>query len=335
MESPPPQVTRAVIQRFARLLERYSADLGVRPLVLPNGEFFPDHFSGDEESVALLLSRLQEHAGLADIPIECRVIATGSTPPEVSSCSSGACGVPQTGNGMARLIDQGGSWILQVPAAELRHPVALTTNLSRSLSFIFLVETQREGETIEPPVDVTADFIAVGLGFGALMLQGSYIYAKSCGGPQIASVTKVGISELAIAVALFAEIGAHKLAPALKTLEITQREALRDAHRIVRGNRKLIDALSREPKRITGGDFSLSESRGLFSGVLSKFAKTRTRSKDLSASLKADFDLEDVESLLMEMPPSSRTGRAKSIPPDGKRDELRNLVADALSESHA
>jgi hypothetical protein len=167
------------------------------------------------------------------------------------------------------------------------------------------------------------------------MLQGSYIYAKSCGGPQIASVTKVGVSELAIAVALFAELGEHKLPPALKTLDITQREALREAHRVVRSNRRLLDALRRDPTKITNGEFSLSESGNLLSSVLRRFKKKRSPSRDLLAGFDPDLELEDVESLLMEMPPSSRTGRAKSVPPDPKKDELRSLVTDVLSESRA
>src|SRR5690606_6277263 len=144
------------------------------------------------------------------------------------------------GSGIARLVDTGEGWVLQVPSPELRHPVALTTNLARSLSYIYLVETKRDGETIEPPVDVTADLAAVGLGFGALMLQGSYIYAKSCGGPQIASVTKISTIELAIATALFSELGGHNLKNALRLLEATQQAALSEAGRLIRANKKLL-----------------------------------------------------------------------------------------------
>lgn len=332
MGLPSPQATRAVVQRFARILDRYSADFGQRPFVLPNGDFFPDRFTGNERSLCWLAKRMQDHAGLSDIPMECRVLATGSTPPQVSSCSNGACGVPQTGSGLARLVDQGDSWILQVPEAELRHPVALTTNLARSLAFIFLVETQRENETIEPPIDVTADFVAVGLGFGVLMLQGSYIYAKSCGGPQIASVTKIGVSELAIAVAIFAELGEHKLNPALRAIEITQREALQEAHRIIRSNRRLVDVLRRDPARIAAGEFSLAEPGVRLANVWHRLKRKQSTRRKLLVELDPNLDLEDVESLLMEMPPSSRTGRLKSVPPDTKMDELRSLVAESLAQ---
>src|SRR5690606_9192420 len=205
MQLPPLQVTRAVIQRYARVLARYGDELGQRPLVLPNGDFLPDRFEGDQASLERLVSRLQEHAGMADIPIQATVIPRDAdAAPKGGGCSSGACHVPSsTGTGIPRLVDLGDGWVVQVPEQELSHPVALTTNLSRSLAYVFLVETQHEGEIIEPPVDVTADFVAVALGLGALMMQGAYIYAKSCGGPSIASVTKVGVGELAVAFAAF------------------------------------------------------------------------------------------------------------------------------------
>lgn len=332
MDLPPPQVIRAVVQRYARLLERYSGDIGDRPFVLPTGEYFPDRYKGDETSVEVLTTRMQSHAGMADIPITCRVVSPDGETQNLGNCSSGACSVPQTGSGLARLVDEGESWTLQIPAPELKHPVALTTNLARSLAFIFLVETQKDGETFEPPVEVTADFIAVALGFGALMLQGSYIYTKSCGGPQIARVTSMGVSELAIAVALFAELGGHKASGVAGALGITQREAFKEALRLVRGNKELLQRLSRDPSRVAREDLHLLSPNAVLSGVLRKFRRASER-----PSSPFDFDeelnLEDVESLLMEMPPSSRAGRKKSVALDPQKEEIKSLVADALSES--
>jgi hypothetical protein len=333
MQLPPAQVTRAVIQRYARVLHRYSAELGKRPLVLPTAEFFPDTFTGDAESTALLALRMQEHAGLEDVPIECRLVAPGAPLPEAKSCSSGACGVPQTaGSGVARLVENGDSWILQVPVAELQHPVALTTNLARSLAFVFLVETQREGELLEPPVDVTADLVAVALGFGTIMLQGSYIYAKSCGGPQVASVTKVGVSELAICVALFAELGGHKLSAALKSLDVTQRASLAEAHRLVRANRRVVERLGREPGLLARNSFVLDEPGDFFGAVRRKFGSKPALANGMP-ELDPNMAIEELESLFIDMPPSSRAGRAAQSKPAAPADELKRLVADALSES--
>lgn len=336
MQLPPVQVTRAVIQRYARLHHRYGNDFVKRPLVLPNSAYFPDEFVGDPDSAMLLTARMQEHAGLEDIPIECRVVAPGDTVSETKSCGSGACGVPQTaGSGIARLVDTGESWVLQVPAPELRHPVALTTNIARSLSYIYLVETKRDDETIEPPVDVTADLVAVGLGFGALMLQGSYIYAKSCGGPQIASVTKVSTVELAIATALFSELGGHNLKSAVKLLDATQQAALTEAGRLIRANKKLLGRISAEPEFFAHGTFELAAPGDMIGTLMRKLAK-KPRSIDSLSSIDPNMALEEIESLLIDMPPSSRAGRSR--PQTGSRvrtDDLENLVADALKETRA
>ena len=349
MQLPPLQATRAVIQRYARLLHRYGEDLGTRPLVLPNGSFFPDAFLGDDKSVATLAARMQLHAGMADIPIQCRVVIPGSAEATPSSCGSGACGVPlSSASGIERLVDQGESWLIQVPAPELRHPVALTTNLARSLAFVFMVETQKEGERLEPPVDVSADLIAVALGFGPLMLQGSYIYAKSCGGPQIASVTKIGVSELAVAVALFAHLGGHKMGPVLKELEVTQRTLLADAHRLMTLNRALLSRIHVAPESIARTEFELEETGSFIRQLFTKFSK-RPAGIDSLDGIDANMDLDEVEALLIDMPPSSRAGRtvplrADALPSrsDAVRpqssavpDDLKNMVEEALKEARA
>lgn len=337
MQLPSTQVTRAVIQRYARLRRRYAEDLGVRPLVVPNGSFFPDRFTADAASLERITRRMQAHAGMRDIPIRAEVIGTESGPAS-SSCSSGACGVPSiASSGQPRLVDDvKDGWRIQVPEAELRHPIALTTNLARSLAFIFLVETQNEGELLEPPVDVTADLIAVALGFGPLMLQGAYIYAKSCSGPQVASVTKIKLGELAIAVAVFAALDDHALAPALKELDATQRAALTEAQDLMRANRALLETLAADPLKIADGHFEL-EAPGSF---LSNWMKRRRQSKTSNAldQANATMDLDEVEALLISMPPSSSAGRprlkASTISgtnlTDAERAELNELVSDAL-----
>jgi hypothetical protein len=207
----------------------------------------------------------------------------------------------------------------------------MTTNLARALSYVFLVETQREGELLEPPLDVTADFIAVGLGFGALMLQGSYIYAKSCGGPQIASVTKVGVSELAIAVALFAYLKDHKLGPALKELDVTQRTALQEAGRLIKANKKLVERLATQPDRVAVENFELSEPGAFLGGMMKRLSRKPSTPASL-ADIDPNLDLDEVESLLIDMPPASLAGRSRRSP---NNDELASLVAEALQHSRA
>lgn len=329
MQLPPLQVTRAVIQRYARLLVRYGSELGKRPLVLPTSEFFPDRFDQDEPSLQRLVERMQAHAGLSDIPIEAVVIprdADGAA--ATGSCSSGACAVPTNAQtGIPRLVDLEDSWRLQVPEAELSHSIALTTNLSRSLAFVFLVETQLEDEVIEPPVDVTADFVAVGLGLGALMMQGAYVYTKSCGGPSVASVTKVGLDELSVAFALFIATGNHSFRGAHRALETTQQSLLEEARHLIESNRSLVNLLANNPSRVARGDFELEESFGW----LGRFFAKRRKSAGTSSPLDGDLSLDELESMLIAMPHADRTARRRNAS-NPQRDELKDLVSQALSE---
>ncbi len=330
MQLPPPQVTRAVIQRYARIVERYDAELGTRPLVLPNGSFFPDRFERDELSLAKLVNRMQEHAGMGDIPITAHVVPRGAEQTVLSSCGSGTCGLPSTaGSGVPRLVEEDGRWRLQVPEAELGHPVALTTNIARSLAFVFLVETQEDEEILEPPVDVTADLVAVALGFGALMMQGAYIYAKSCGGPSIASVTKISVGELAVAFALFAARGNHSLRSTMRALEATQRAVLDDANALVQSNRALVSRLDHEPGSVAAGKFELDDARSWLSRLFGRKAVAQEEPV-VGSEVDASMSLEDLEAILIEMPPASSAGRARRTPADPKHEELKALVAEAL-----
>ncbi len=318
MQLPPPQVTRAVIQRFARLRVRYQNDFGVRPLVLPDQTFFPDTFRPDLPSLERIARRMQAHAGLRDIPIAVEIVSGDAASEGPSSCSSGGCAVPASvTSGAPRLLDEGDGWRIQVPELELRHPIALTTNLARSLAFVFLVETQREGEQLEPPLDVTADLVAASLGFGPLLLQGSYIYAKSCGGPQIRSFTKVGLGELSIPVALFAALGAHPIGPALKCLEVTPRAALQEAHQLILANRALVEQLRHQPDSVALGLFELDPPGSFLTNWL-KARRLRSRPPEAlphdPRALESAVEADDVEALLIAMPPSSRAGRKLPAP---------------------
>src|SRR5512142_1603272 len=93
---PPHPVTESLIRRLGSLYHRLGDEIGDRPLVLPNGTFFPDRFSGDEKSVEMLLRRMQGHAGLQDIPLELRIVSA-----HCSDCDGeckqggGSCGCQQ------------------------------------------------------------------------------------------------------------------------------------------------------------------------------------------------------------------------------------------------
>lgn len=326
MQLPQPQVIHALLRRYARLQARYCSDLGDRPLVVPSAKFFPDTFAADAQSAQRLLLRMREHAGMADVPMRTALVTVGD---ESTDCCSGAACAPSSSTspssstgpasaGVARVVDEGDGWLFQIPAAELRHPVALTTNLARSLAYVFLVETKLDDEILEPPVDVTADFTAVALGFGPLMLQGSYVYAKSCSGPRVTRVTKMHLPELALLVAVFAHAGQHDLAPVLRELDPTQKELLGQADRWVRANRRLVTLVAEDPKQIARGDFELEEPSTLLASVLrglSSITIGSSQRKAPVAPVDPGLELDELEALLIAMPPSSTVRGRSERPP--------------------
>ncbi|HEY6723644.1 MAG TPA: hypothetical protein VI197_06405 [Polyangiaceae bacterium] len=335
MELPSGQVVRAVIQRYSRLISRLEEELGERPMVLPNGNFFPDRFRGDQKSVQKLVARMQEHAGIGDIPIRVSVVSqedASAGDAGVSSCGSGGCAVPTiAAHGLQRLVDEGDGWRLQLLEAELRHPVVLSTNIARSLAYVFLVETKEEHEVIEPPVDITADMTAVALGLGSLLLQGSYIYAKSCGGPSVARVTKMSCPELAIAFAAFVVRGDHSVREALKELDVTQRELLGEAHLLFESNRHVITQLRTAPAKLAQGDFELSEAKPWLSRMFGR--RKELPDRDPLEALSAGAELEELENMLTEMPPSSAARRPSRSLRSAPDEDLKQLVAEAFGSA--
>jgi hypothetical protein len=341
MQLPPPEVIGAIVQRYARLVSRFGDELGERPLVLPNNEFFPDEFRSNERALKRLVKRMQRHADLTDIPIETRLVEEGSGCADCGpgGCSSGpSCSCQESGaeDGHqhappARLVDQGDGWVIQIPEAETKHSVVLTTNVARSLGYVFLMETRAEGENIDPPIDVTADLAAVALGFGVLLLEGSYIYQKSCGGPSIGRVTKLGTGELSIATALFVARGGHSARAARKELGSTQRSLFSEAEAWADSNRELVELLRRKPAELTRGDFQITEPEPWLLRLIGHKKRAQVKAEDPSEAWLG-ASLEELESMLSAMPvPAPR----KPSPPDPKREELKALVDEALGSSGA
>ena len=257
MDALPDPVVRAVVQRYARLIHRLGPELGERPLVLPTEKFFPDTFKGDAKSLRRLVKRMREHAGMSDIPVKPVLTdAEEEGHAQGGSCGSGSCSTPKaSAEAPTRLVDDGDGWRLQFQAAELRHPVALTATVARALAHVFLVETRGEGEAIDEPVELTVDLAAVALGFGELLLEGSHIYSKSCGGPSVAKLTALGPQELAVACVLFVTRGKHSARALAKELPATQREALDDARALIDKNPTLARAICESPERLLDGEF--------------------------------------------------------------------------------
>jgi hypothetical protein len=315
MDFPEPQARPAIVERYARLLASFGREIGKRPLVLPNADFFPDRFTGDGPSASALVERMMGHAGLSDVPLRTRVVEDQEPEsPHGGSCSSG-CQVPAAlAASVPRLSDDGAQWTLNIPKYELAHSVVLTTMVARALGHVFLVEILPSGARIEAPVDVTADHAAVALGFGSLLLEGAYIYSKGCGGPQVASVTGAALGELALVAALFVEVGGHSIRKALSAAGTTQRAVLSEAHSWVKSNPALVKALRNDPVRVAAGNFRLEDEKPWLFRIFKRESAADEPPRDLVAA-KAP-------------PPTPK-------PADPKRDELRSLVDEALRDARA
>ncbi len=346
MDLPQPEVIRGIVQRYARLRARLAAELGDRPLVLPNSHFFPDVFRPEQRGVRKLVTRMQKHAGMRDIPIRPRLIQLeGATDPCASgSCSTGSkdkreasgggggscCGGSHpvvAGEDFARLIDEEETWRLQIPDVEVTNPVVLTCNVARALGHIFLFETLEEGEQVDQPQEITGELAAVALGFGVLLMEGSYIYSKSCGGPRIARVTLMGPAELGLATALFVQSGGHSARDARKVLDTTQRAAFSEAMTWCDSNQALINTLRTAPEQLSQGKFEISESKPLLTRLFGSMKKSRKSEEEL---IQGATSMEELESMLSTLP---TTQPRKSRKADPKRDELRALVDEAMDEA--
>lgn len=387
MSLPAEPVLRTLLQQTATHQQRLGKEIGKRALVLPNGKFFPDKFTGDHASVVALLRRMQGHAGMSDIPIEVRILGgtaddakancgTGcgcgpsvtapDQPPKkkhecsgdcggkgcadcdgschskdeakktpakaaascVSGCGSSAALPSDTLGDEPRLVDLGDGWRIQVPNGELLHPVALTTNLARALGIVFLLETTPSGVRLPSPIEPQAEIVGCLLGFGSLLLAGSYVYTKSCGGPRVGKVTALGPYELGLVTVLFAKLQNQELRPLLRELEVTQKDAVTVAADWLDERPALVEGFMTEPAKLASGDFSMTATpKGFFSRLFGSSKPTRKN------ELTGDGDLAELEAMLSNAEPV--TAKRTAPKPDPKRDELRALVDEALRSTEA
>ena len=335
----------------------------MRPLVLPNTTYFPDPFTGDEKSVRKLVRRMKKYAGMDDVPVKVRVLGLDesdsgarnsccgdgchtSTQSEHASsldtvnpgatsgassrdCGTGSCGrcdsAEQLDATEPRLVDLGDEWLVQIPASELKRDVILTTNIAKLIGLIFLLENLPQGARIEDPVDANVEIAGTVLGFGALLLEGSYLYSKSCGGPKISRATSLSCSELAILTALFVARGNHKSNALKSQLGTTQAAAYREAEVLIRANRQIVEKLATDAQQLMSGNFTLRNSIGLWE----RFFGGKSAGKSQSHH-SDDIDIGELETMLASTPGIHRRSKARAA--DDRHDELRALVDDALAE---
>ncbi|HEY6556413.1 MAG TPA: hypothetical protein VI072_04040 [Polyangiaceae bacterium] len=320
MELPGLPLVRELVIRYARVIEQFGGEIGRRPLVLPNSAFFPDEFRGDDASLQRLVSRMAEHAGMADIPIRATLDGEeGACGTGAGACGSGACGTTSVGDDGVALVDTGDGWVLRLAGTELANPVTMTARLARALAEIFLYETREEDTALDEPFPVTIDLAGVALGYGVLLMEGSYVYSKSCGGPRVGQVTTLSCGELAVPYALFVKASGVTRRAALKELGVTQREVVTQALDVLDANDGLIAALGRAPERVAAGLFELGEAKP---GLLRLFGGKRKETDEDGLP-----SLEDLERL------AKGSAAPKPRPVDPKRDELRALVDEAFESA--
>jgi hypothetical protein len=319
MELPNSEVRQGLVAAYAEVVAKLDLLSTERALVLPNGEFFPDVFTGDEASVQRMLDRLLEHAGLSDMALTARFWGESG-----GSCGTGACGScgpaqPEPDSErVERLVDAGEHWQVNILPTEVASPVALGSALCQAVALAVLREADTQPRL---PLNLAMDLTAIGLGYGVLLLEGSHIYRKSCGGPSIARTTALGPTEVALVLALSAAVSEQPLRKVAKHLSATQQEAFGEATAWADSNASLVQSLRSDPSRIARGEFQLKEPSSWLGRWLGSKLKRAPNANSAAT-------IEELEAALGAENAPRRALKAR----DPKLDEIRRLVDEALSE---
>jgi hypothetical protein len=222
-------------------------------------------------------------------------------------------------------VDLGDEWLIQIPAQELGHDIVLTTNIAKALGAIFLFDTSAAKTNPEGTFDIEVEIAGTALGFGALLLEGSYLYSKSCGGPKIGRITTLSCAELAVLTALFVARGKHKVRGLLRHLGTTQAAAYREAEALILANREIVDKLHSDAGQLAYGNFSLRTSSSLWHRLFGERHSTPS-----SSNTSSEFDIGELEAMLAAGVVAAK--RQRPVTTEVVHDDLRALVEDALAE---
>jgi hypothetical protein len=264
MDLPTDDSIRRIVKAFAHLRAAHGAAIGSPALLQPTSAYFPDEFRPDGRSVAQLLKRMMGYAPLSsELGIE--LALSMPEPSQAGGCGGAACS-SGGGGGPAGVdvheLDEG--YRVVVAAPDVGNPDLLSASLARSVGALVLHEAG------EPVGAETSEIAAVVCGFGVLLLNGSAVWAKSCGGLRMAQATVLPVEELAVALALFAGVHGHKVSVVRRHLGTTQREALDVADDWVESNPFLMESLRDRPARLESGVLDLEPVRGVFGQWLHK-----------------------------------------------------------------
>ena len=304
MDLPNDDALRWIVQSYASLRAAHGEAIDAPELLLPTGDFFPDHFERNAESVVTLLKRMIGYAPIADdVPLAIRFIeADGGG--GGGGCGSGACGTGGRAAGPRdAVIEADDHYLVELDVADVGHPTILTTSLSRAVGALVL----HEAGDVPEDIGAMSEIAAAACGFGVLLHNGSYVYGKSCGGARVHQATHLSVSELAVLLALFCRLHGVKPGVARAHLETTQREAFDEAVAWCDSNEAIVDALRDRPTVLEEGLFTIEPVRGLFGRLFGRRA----------------------EPALHDLAPRKSTRSAEEI---RRFAETRALVDEALEE---
>ncbi len=261
-----------LIAQAARLRASHGEVIGVPALVEPTGEYFPDAFTLDHDGTERLLARLVSYTPLDD---ELALRVGFEEDPEAAKagggCGSGACGTGKGAGGSSargRVIPMDQGYGVVVDVRDAGSPVTLTTTLARSVGTLVLAEGGEE--VADDEVGPVSEVCAAALGFGLLLLNGSAVYAKGCGGIKLTRATHLSVEESAATLALFCRVYGHEPRRVKKHLEVTQSEAFDAALAWVDSNPLIVAQLRDTPEMLEAGAFELLPPKGLLGRLFTK-----------------------------------------------------------------
>ena len=314
--------SRWLLRGIATLLQQGAEP--VRGAILPTGEYSPDRFDGSPRSVGDLLSRIQNHAGLADLRVKLSIVTpdgeveNARCGTSVDACCGGVGALEAKFSRVARKDD--GSYTVLVPTVDVRNPTVLTTGLVRAVTFMFMTEADAYRGVLDTDREALTDLAGVLLGFGVLLANGSYLYAKGCHGVSVQSATRMPVDEITLALAVFGKLFDVSARSMSRHLEPTPAEHFDEAEAWARSNAGLLRLLRSRPHSIADRPFSVAPVRSFLARVLGVGSKTR--------AVQSDDELAQFEHAVQSATatPRPKLDAAKAA----KLAELRALVDESL-----
>jgi hypothetical protein len=285
------------------------------PVILPDGEHFPDAFTPDEAGIVAVAERVRSYTPLAqDVPMAFASKELAETS-SGSSCSSGGCGSGGGEDQLSDVVRSGEGYVVRLAAGDLSDPMRMVAALARAIATMVLIES---GEALPPgEPESLAEIVAVTMGFGLVLLNASCVYKKGCGGLRAHSSTHLGIDELGFLFA--ADVAAKGAARGgvRGQLAITQRESFDACDAWFKARPQLIETLRESPAHLEDGLFSTEEES------VSWFARLFGKRRELQAPPKTPS---------AAGPRSTKSAKSARGAPRPVDHKLKQIVEDALAE---